>query len=405
MLTGDLVRPRLHKYDSELRVKLLDATDRRSQHTAAALIALFQQQVGRSFGAWEEALAHYEGDRIDYVVLRGLAKVLTDAATYVACETPVPPAEVRAALFARGPAFEGADLLHPRTRDDLLAEAAGELGLQPEQVEALLHADRRCNYVLTDAGPPWTPADLIARYNLELSRAALYWSDGLQVTIQDTFKDFWRYLKLFKLMFWATQSAGGYSITVDGPISPFVKSTTRYGRQLAAFLPALFLCDQWQMEATVHPPQLAQGLVYRLDDTAPLTTHFRRSGAFDSRLEADFAAEFEEKFGGKRGHWQLTREDELLLLGDTVMIPDFALTHKRDGRRALVEIVGYWHPEYLRRKVAKVRAAQRQDLILLVYEGVNLAKEKLQDVPGEVLYFQNKPVLKELMAAVERAAI
>jgi predicted nuclease of restriction endonuclease-like RecB superfamily len=69
MLTGDLVRPRLHKYDSELRVKLLDATDRRWQHTAAALIALFQQQVGRSFGAWEEALAHYEGDRIDYVVL------------------------------------------------------------------------------------------------------------------------------------------------------------------------------------------------------------------------------------------------------------------------------------------------------------------------------------------------
>ncbi len=113
MLTGDLVRPRLHKYDGELRVKLLDATDRRSQHTAAALIALFQQQVGRSFGAWEEALAHYEGDRTDYVVVRGLAKVLADAATYVACETPVPPAEIRAALFARGPAFGSADLLHP----------------------------------------------------------------------------------------------------------------------------------------------------------------------------------------------------------------------------------------------------------------------------------------------------
>jgi predicted nuclease of restriction endonuclease-like RecB superfamily len=142
-----------------------------------------------------------------------------------------------------------------------------------------------------------------------------------------------------------------------------------------------------------------------LDDTAPLTTHFRRSGAFDSRLESDFAAEFETKFGDRRGQWQLTREDEVLVLGDTVMIPDFGLTHKQDGRRALVEIVGYWHPEYLRRKVAKVRAAQRHDLILLVYEGVNLAKEKLQEVPGEVLYFQNKPVLKELMAAVERVAV
>jgi predicted nuclease of restriction endonuclease-like RecB superfamily len=315
------------------------------------------------------------------------------------------PAQVRSALFARGPAFAIPDLLHPRTRDDLLTEAANELGLAVEQVEALLYADRHCHYLLTEGGPSWTPTDLITRYNLELSRAALYWSDGLQVTIHDTFKDFWRYLKLFKLMFWATPNEGGYRIEVDGPLSPFVSATTRYGRQLAAFLPALLLCQRWQMQATVRPPHFDQRLVYRLDDTAPLTTHFRRSGAFDSRLESDFAAEFETKFGDERGQWQLTREDELLLLGDTVMIPDFAFTHKRDGRRALVEIVGYWHPEYLRRKVAKVRAAQRSDLILLVYEGVNLAKEKLQGVPGEVLYFQNKPVLKEVMAAVERAAI
>src|SRR4051794_15201498 len=105
MLTADLVRPRLHKYGGELRVELLNATDGHWQRTAAALIALFQRQVGCSLGTWEEALARYEGDRIDYVVVRGLAKVLTDAATFVACETPVLPAQVRAALFARGPAF------------------------------------------------------------------------------------------------------------------------------------------------------------------------------------------------------------------------------------------------------------------------------------------------------------
>ncbi len=338
-------------------------------------------------------------------MVRGLAKVLTDCATFAACETPVPPTQVRAALFARGPAFATPDMIQSRTRAELLADAAGELGLSPDQAESLIYADRRANSVLTVAGPPWTPAALITRYNLEVSRAALYWADGLQVTIHDTFKDFWRYLKLFKLMSWATPKEGGYHVAVDGPISPFVRATTRYGRQLAAFLPALLLCRRWEMEATVHLPQFDQPLVYRLDNTAPLTTHFRRSGDFDSRMEADFAAEFEAKFGSERGCWRLTREDEILVLGDTVMIPDFALTHKQDGRRALVEIVGYWHPEYLRRKVAKARAAQRRDLILLVYEGVNLAKEKLQDVPGEVLYFQNKPVLKQVMAAVERAAV
>ena len=63
-----------------------------------------------------------------------------------------------------------------------------------------------------------------------------------------------------------------------------------------------------------------------------------------------------------------------------------------------------WHPDYLRRKVAKVRAANRRNLIQLVDEGVNLAAEGLVDVPGEVLYFVNKPVLKDVMAAVERVA-
>jgi predicted nuclease of restriction endonuclease-like RecB superfamily len=70
-----------------------------------------------------------------------------------------------------------------------------------------------------------------------VARAALYWSDQMQVQIYDNFKDFWRYLKLFKLMFWAAPIEGGYTVTLDGPISPFVRATTRYGRQFAAFLP------------------------------------------------------------------------------------------------------------------------------------------------------------------------
>jgi predicted nuclease of restriction endonuclease-like RecB superfamily len=84
------------------------------------------------------------------------------------------------------------------------------------------------------------------------------------------------------------------------------------------------------------------------------------------------------------------------------MLPDFTVTHKQDQRRALIEIMGFWHPDYLRRKIEKVRAANRKDLILLVYEGVNLTPNTMQKVPGEVLYFKNKPVLKDVMAAVER---
>ncbi|RPJ02559.1 MAG: DUF790 family protein, partial [Chloroflexi bacterium] len=241
---------------------------------------------------------------------------------------------------------------------------------------------------------------------LELARGVLYWASQMRIDIHDGYKEVWRYLKLFKLMFWASPlSDGGYHVDLDGPISPFVQSTTRYGRQFAAFLPALLLGERWRMEADIRLAQLgSESLSYRLDQSSALRSHFKHSGAFDSCLEADFAAEFEAKFGAKRGQWVLTREDEVILLGDTVMIPDFALTHRKTGRRAVIEIMGFWHPEYLRRKVEKVRAAQRHNLILLVYEGVNLTENALQDVPGEVLYFANKPVLKDVMALVEAVA-
>ncbi|MBZ0292622.1 MAG: DUF790 family protein [Anaerolineae bacterium] len=405
MLTGDLVRPRLSNVGGKLKIDLLDAEHPRWQHTAADLIALMQQHVGQPQQAWEGALAHYEGDRIDYTVVRGLAKVLSDAATFTPLVTSISPTDLRAYLFQQGPAFERPDLFFPQTRDDIIRDTGQHFGLTAEQVETLLYADRSAAAILNDPGPVWTPYDLIARYNLELARAALYWCDGMTIEIYDTFKTFWRYLKLFKLMFWANPlEAGGYQVALDGPISPFVQSTTRYGRQFAAFLPALFLCEHWSMRAMVRPPNIGTRLIYELDNHTPFRSHFKRGAAFDSQMEADFAAEFRAKFGDERAKWELTREDEVLLLGDTVMIPDFALTHRQDGRRALIEIVGFWHPDYLRRKLEKVRAAKRSNLILLIYEGVNLAQERLKDIPAQVLYFQNKPVLKQVMEMIEKVA-
>jgi len=45
------------------------------------------------------------------------------------------------------------------------------------------------------------------------------------------------------------------------------------------------------------------------------------------------------------------------------------------------------------------------DTDLLLYEGLNVSQETLRNVPAEVLYFKNKPVLKDVMAAVERVAV
>jgi predicted nuclease of restriction endonuclease-like RecB superfamily len=405
--------------EDQVRTRPL-APDYRYLTMAADLAALVREHVGDSRGTLEEALREYEGESLDYPIIRGLAAVLEARCTFASPavnamegEKLAAPADLRAALFQRGPVSHKRDLFSQTTRTQAVAETAARFNLTPQQLDMGLFADLAEEQILLDAGEPIAPGDLIARYNLELARGVLYWAREMRLIVRDNYKDLFKYIKLFKLMYSIrpTPHSGrpdGYHVTLYGPISPFVKSTIRYGLQFAKFLPALMLCRHWEMEADVQPPGVSSRgpLRYRLDDRTELRTHFKSSGPFDSQLEADFAAEFEAKYGGARRKWELAREDELILVGNTVMIPDFSFTHRKDGRRALLEIVGFWHPEYLRRKLNKVREAGRKDLILLVYTSANLSGGQFEAASeGEVITFSRKPILKEVLAAVERAAV
>jgi uncharacterized protein len=406
MLTSELIRPRLRIHGSNLRIEMVNEQDPALQQKAQDLIYLFNRHQNQSLAAWEEAVRAYEGAGVDYIFIRGLAKVLADAAIFKPLTTPLPPATLREHMFSYGPVFDKPDLFHTTTRQEVLRDVAGTLELSLGELDEILFADRGASYRLIDSGPAWTPSTLLARYNLELARGALYWASHITIEVSDNYKDLWKFIKLFKLMFWAEPARdGGYRIDLDGPISPFVSSTLRYGRQMAAFLPALLLCERWQMQAYVRPPQAERETLYRLDHTCSLRSHFKSSGPFDSRLEEDFAAEFEQKMGTKRGYWRLLRESEVLLLGDTVMIPDFALVDATDeNRKILIELVGFWHPNYLKRKVEKVHSANCAHLLLLVYQGLNVTAEAFEGTASEVIFFQNKPVLKEVMVTVETMA-
>jgi predicted nuclease of restriction endonuclease-like RecB superfamily len=285
VLTADLVRPRLHLRGSELSIDMLEEGDPRWLQSAQDLINLLQEQVGQSQAAWDRALESYVGERVDYVVVRGLAKILTDAATFTPLATPLPPIQLRERLFHYGPVFTSPQLFHQQTRYEVMKNVADEFSISSEQVETALFADRPATYLLSDAGPQWTAEGLLARYNLELARGVLYWASHITIEVSSNYKDLWKFIKLFKLMFWAEpKQGGGYRIDLDGPISPFVSSTLRYGRQLAAFLPALLLCERWQMHAYVHLPQAKGETIYRLDHTCSLRSHFKSSGTFERSL-------------------------------------------------------------------------------------------------------------------------
>ncbi len=162
MFTSDLVRPFLRTNGRTLTVDLLDETDPHWLQTAQELISLFQKHLDLAQANWEQALEVYEGTRIDYPRIRGLARVLTGAATFTPQAFPYQPRDLRARLFCRGPAFDHPDMFHPLSRQDLLQEVAGKLGMAGADLDEALFADHPGAHVLTHVGPAWTPQQLLS---------------------------------------------------------------------------------------------------------------------------------------------------------------------------------------------------------------------------------------------------
>jgi predicted nuclease of restriction endonuclease-like RecB superfamily len=95
---------------------------------------------------------------------------------------------------------------------------------------------------------------------------------------------------------------------------------------------------------------------------------------YDSRLEERFAREFRRLAPA----WDVIREPEPIPVSGTLIFPDFALCHRSNPvRRWLLEIVGFWTPDYVARKLALYRSARLSNLILCIDEDRNCAEAGL----------------------------
>ncbi len=103
----------------------------------------------------------------------------------------------------------------------------------------------------------------------------------------------------------------------------------------------------------------------------------------------------------------MSRETTPVSAGDELFLPDFTLRHA-DGREALVEIVGFWTPEYLESKVRKIEAAGLRHLVLVVYRGLAVGgkTDALATLVGSerVVWFARKPRAADVLRAVEGCA-
>jgi predicted nuclease of restriction endonuclease-like RecB superfamily len=219
------------------------------------------------------------------------------------------------------------------------------------------------------------------------------------------YKQLLKYLKFFGLMVTVEGDADfGFTLTLDGPTSLF-GSTTRYGLAMAKFLPALLHVTRWDLSAAVKPRKDLAWVdpgddewSFQVTSEDGYVSHYPEPKEHDSALESGFT----ERFAKLDTDWVLEREVDLVPVPGGVILPDFRLVN--GTRSVLVEIVGYWRPEYLRKKFELLRKSGRRDLIVCVSERLNLEKAGVNpaDFGDRVVWFKGVLNPKDVLAVADR---
>ncbi|WP_327052368.1 DUF790 family protein [Halomicrococcus gelatinilyticus] len=356
---------------------------------AARVIGTYQGHVGQSRADLQSALDDLEADAPDFKLVRGFAKLLEREATFET-RAAVPPER------ARRIAFEAAETVGVVTEDEreaALAHAADRLDAAPDDLAASLYADLDERQVLAAFESRWDPDELLAQYNLSLAQTALFDATELRVRSSDP-RAVVSSVKRLRLMYEIRKTDAGREVVVTGPDALF-RATRRYGTRFARLLRTVAKTDEWRVVATVDDYGTERELRLTNDDpvrvpgTEPLATV-----SFDSDVEADFAT----RFSSLDLDWDLVREPEPLEAGARVMIPDFAFvwspandggaddeadgTAKTDTKagdaddrfRVFFEIMGFWTPEYVEKKLSQLDATDER-LLVAVDESLGVGEE------------------------------
>lgn len=393
MLTGELVR---YKIEGDCIEPRFIPRKRASRYLTDGrnLIQLIKDHTGKPQKVLFQSLEAYEGDRTDYKILRGLSKLILEDAVFAPAQT-LNYSGFRKRVFLlvqeHYPVLTKMDLIHVQTRNDVLEYLSKKLNLDPEEMINRLYGDLPENHILVSFKTSHDHMSLLKRYNLALAQGLLYRSQQMKIQLHSDYRVVFQYIKLAGLMHWIRPvHPKGYEIVINGPGS-LLTLTQRYGVRMAAFLPGLILAKDWQMWAEIASPHGPKN--FHLNNRCGLTSHYTNLPPFDSKIEKFFY----DKFTRKKRTWTIEREGSLIDLGDTVFIPDFTFQHE-DGRIVFMEIVGYWTPEYLGKKLQKLRQFKEKNLILAVNSQLNCSRD---DFNAEVIFYRTGIKLGDVLKVLD----
>ncbi len=413
MLTSTLVRVRYVRH--QVGPCYLVAGDPAWREVAKRLIDMFRGCLGRTRGELEEDIDEIFGDAPTKQIHRGLAKLLEDRCEFAVAPGHAPD-EVRAAVFraatqqrqqrSRSTMPEPLTPLQEATlqasstmphfdRAAVLEQVARELGGEPLAIERALFADLRGEQQLVSF-KEMSAERLLQRYNVALAQAVLLRAASVEVLIRNEppprYRQLLRLIKFYRLMCEVEPVAEGvYKLRLDGPLSLFV-STQKYGLQLALFLPAILLCKDFELEASVRWGPGRTDKKFQLSDRDGLVSHYADQGTYvPPELEM-----FAEMFRKKITNWDITAATELLPLGETIWAPDFQLLHRDTGQVVYLDVLGFWRRASARQHLERLRRHAPAAFVLAVSDQLHVEEGELEGLPTEVYRFRQMPLADEV---------
>ncbi|MBX7191343.1 MAG: DUF790 family protein [Sandaracinaceae bacterium] len=399
MSAEELRTTRTTRTERVLSPRWLEARD---EPAIGRILALYVAHVGRPRRELDEALArdrstmrsepgpeHSQAEldaRRTALVIRGLDRHLR---THV--EASVPPRALREALFAERARSSA-------SRDEVVGAVSAALGTSVETLDHALFADLPLERILAFDGAPPSLAALRGEANRVLVEQLFARSREIEVRLWEGARAVVRAAQRGGLLVSARRederaraqrSLAELSppdractvLTISGPFALF-RHTRLYAAATRSLVPVL---AQARFEARVRVPGPLADWTFRLSSDDPFLAAFEgRAASEDRQLEAAFA----KRFPRIAPSWALEREPEPILLGSGELVfPDFRLIERRAPHRvAWLEIVGFWTPESLERKLSALREAGIANLILAVSERLATREAELSDDPRLVRF-------------------
>jgi uncharacterized protein len=284
------------------------------------------------------------------------------------------------------------------SRSDVIGAVAERFGISAVETNENLFSDLPMERRLILPDPVPDPHSLATETNLALAQGLLNAASEINIELFGSTRAVVRQVHLRRLLYTAERSESkGVLLKISGAFALF-RHTTMYGHALASILPLLLWCDRFDL--TARCVLRGRQVNAHLSSRDPIERG-QSPQRYDSRLEERFARDFSRA----SLDWDLVREPEPFEACGTLVFPDFAIVHRRDtSRRLLLEIVGFWTPDYLRQKLRRLRDLTGIPLILCINRALNCGDGELP-AHSRIVWFQKRIEPGEVLAAIEKADV